>query len=82
MRYNAFFTVPGILLGLATAIAGPVVEACLINFFDLYTYTHADLTSYHLCSWIPWIYLLGAPAVGSLALGLRQREQQRLMSSE
>lgn len=54
----------GFLLALATTIAGPVVEVLLINVPQLYHYTNADWMG--ICSWIPWVYFLGAPAVGNL----------------
>lgn len=55
----------GLVLGAATALAGPAAEIFLINVLQLYHYTHADVLG--ICSWIPWVYLLGAPAVGNLA---------------
>eukprot|EP01041_Mallomonas_annulata_P010260 gene10260-21405_t len=55
----------GLALGAATAIAGPVAEIFLVNRLHLYEYTHADFVG--VCSWIPWVYLLGAPAVGNLS---------------
>jgi hypothetical protein len=58
-------SIAGILLGLATSIAGPFAEIVLINNFNLYTYTHADILG--ICSWIPWVYFLGGSAVGNLA---------------
>lgn len=58
-------SIAGFLLGLATAVSGPVAELLLINIPHLYRYTHADF--YGICSWIPWVYFLGAPAVGNLA---------------
>ena len=58
------FTTAGLLLGIATAIAGPIAEI-IITDLGLYSYTHADLLQ--VCSWIPWVYFLGAPAVGNLA---------------
>jgi hypothetical protein len=58
-------SIAGILLGVATAIAGPVAEIVLINVPHLYTYKHADIAG--ICSWISWVYLLGAPAVGNLS---------------
>lgn len=54
-----------IVAGAATAIAGPVAEIILINMGHLYYYTHADI--WGICSWIPWVYFLGAAAVGNLA---------------
>jgi hypothetical protein len=61
----------GLLLGIATAIAGPLTEIVLVNVPHLYIYTHADF--YGVCSWIPWVYLLGAPAVGNLARKLYRK---------
>jgi uncharacterized membrane protein YeaQ/YmgE (transglycosylase-associated protein family) len=55
----------GLFLGLLTGLLGPLVEIFLINFLHLYTYRHADL--FGICSWIPYVYFLGAPAVGNLA---------------
>jgi len=57
-------TTAGVILGLATALAGPVTEMFLVNKLGLYEYVHADL--WGVCSWIPWVYLLGGPAVGNL----------------
>ena len=58
-------TAAGLLLAVATAVAGPLTEVLLVNVPHLYTYTHADLLG--VCSWIPWVYAMGAPAVGNLA---------------
>lgn len=55
----------GLILAIATAIGGPLIEIFLINIPHLYQYTHQDF--YGICSWIPWVYFLGAPAVGNLA---------------
>ena len=55
----------GLLLALATAVAGPAAEVFLVNVPQLYTYSHADL--FGVCSWIPAVYFLGASAVGNLA---------------
>jgi hypothetical protein len=55
----------GFILGIATAVSGPLAEIFLINVPHLYKYTHADFAG--ICSWIPWVYFLGAPAVGNLA---------------
>lgn len=55
----------GLLLAIATAVGGPIIEIFLINIPHLYQYTHQDF--YGICSWIPWVYFLGAPAVGNLA---------------
>ena len=57
-------TLAGLLLGIATAVAGPLAEV-LLTSQGLYTYSHADVLG--VCSWIPWVYFLGAPAVGNLA---------------
>ena len=58
-------SIAGLWLALATAVAGPAAELFLVNVPGLYSYTHGDL--YGICSWIPWVYFLGAPAVGNLA---------------
>ena len=50
-------TIAGLLLAIATAVAGPLAEIVLINIPHLYVYTHADL--WGICSWIPWVYFLG-----------------------
>lgn len=55
----------GVLLAVATAITGPVVEISLINFTHIYSYTHTD--GLGICTWIPAVYFLGGPAVGNLA---------------
>lgn len=58
-------TKAGLVLAVATAVSGPIAEILLINLPKLYIYTHADVLG--ICSWIPWVYFLGAPAVGNLA---------------
>ena len=65
LLFDTSFT--GLLVGICTALAGPAAELLLINGSNgqLYSYTHADW--FGICSWIPWVYLLGAPAVGNLA---------------
>ena len=55
----------GLFLAVATAVGGPLAEIFLINIPHLYQYTHTDL--YGIPVWIPWVYFLGAPAVGNLA---------------
>lgn len=55
----------GFLLAILTSIIGPLTEIVLINYFHLYSYTHADI--FGICSWIPWVYFLGASAVLNLA---------------
>lgn len=55
----------GLFLAVSTAIGGPLAEIFLINYPHLYQYTTSDL--YGIPIWIPWIYFLGAPAVGNLA---------------
>ena len=57
-------TIGGGFMALLTAVAGPVVEISLINFFHLYTYSAPDFWA--IPSWIPWVYAAGAPAVGAL----------------
>jgi|LauGreDrversion4_1035100.scaffolds.fasta_scaffold102254_1 hypothetical protein len=62
-------TVPGLVLALATAVAGPAAELALINGPPhAYFYTHADF--FGICSWIPSVYFLGGSAVGNLARSL------------
>lgn len=53
-------------LGMAclTAVAGPAVEATLINVFHLYSYAHPVVLG--VPTWVPWVYFCGAPAVGNL----------------
>lgn len=58
-------SISGLVLSVATALAGPVAEIILINVFHLYSYTHADI--YGICSWIPAVYFCGGQAVGNLA---------------
>lgn len=62
----------GLLLALCTAIAGPLAEIVLINYGHLYIYNHADFLG--ICSWILWIYFLGASAVHNLARSIYYRE--------
>ena len=62
-------TVPGLVLALATAVAGPAAELALINGPPhAYFYTHADVLG--ICSWVPAVYFLGGSAVGNLARSL------------
>ena len=63
------------VLGVATAFAGPVAELLLVNWLHLYQYNNADF--YGICSWIPWVYFLGGPAVGSLARSVSCELQNR-----
>ena len=65
----------GLLLALATALAGPLAEIVLINGPHLYTYTHADVLG--IASWIPAVYFLGASAVGNLARTLLVEEDSK-----
>ena len=67
-------TKAGFYLAVATAISGPIAEILLINLANLYIYTHADILG--ICSWIPWVYFLGAPAVGNLARKLLVTQQE------
>ncbi len=80
--YSGFHRyIAGMVLVLSTSLAGPAVEYLLIHhgasvapwFTWLYKYNNADWNG--LCSWIPWVYAAGAPAVGLLALRLRQIQQ-------
>eukprot|EP00981_Chlorochromonas_danica_P005400 scaffold1091_cov164-Ochromonas_danica.AAC.23 len=64
----------GLLLGLATAMAGPLVEIAVVNLTHAYHYVHAD--AFGVCSWIPWVYLMGAPAVGNLARAIKSLQKQ------
>jgi hypothetical protein len=59
------FSASGFILAILTAVAGPLAEIILINVFHLYSYQHVDI--WGICSWIPWVYFLGAPAVLNLA---------------
>lgn len=60
-------SVAGLILSIATALAGPIAEILLISGpLHLYSYTHADLSS-GICSWIPAVYFLGGQAVGNLS---------------
>lgn len=52
-------------LGIASALAGFVVEAYLVNFAGLYTYASSDVLGLPL--WIVPCYFAGGPAVASLA---------------
>lgn len=66
----------GLLLGLLTAAAGTGTELLLVNALGLYSYTHADVSG--VCSWIPWVYFLGAFAVGNLARKVYSEELTRV----
>ena len=61
-------TVAGLILALATAVAGPAAELALINGPHAYIYSHADF--YGIATWIPAVYFLGGSAVGNLARSL------------
>ena len=63
----------GLFLAIATAIGGPIAEIFLINIPHLYQYAHPDL--YGIPTWIPWVYFLGAPAVGNLARRIHSDRQ-------
>jgi hypothetical protein len=58
-------TTVGLIVGLLTAIGGPVIEVVLIHF-QLYHYTNPDWPG-DIPSWIWAVYLAGAPAVGNLS---------------
>lgn len=68
-------TLAGAIVALMTAVGGPAIEVYLVNFLHLYIYLHADILG--VDSWIPWVYMCGAPAVGNLArwhaLAIRDR---------
>eukprot|EP00195_Chlamydomonas_chlamydogama_P009987 CAMPEP_0202906088 /NCGR_PEP_ID=MMETSP1392-20130828/37269_1 /ASSEMBLY_ACC=CAM_ASM_000868 /TAXON_ID=225041 /ORGANISM="Chlamydomonas chlamydogama, Strain SAG 11-48b" /LENGTH=214 /DNA_ID=CAMNT_0049594447 /DNA_START=174 /DNA_END=818 /DNA_ORIENTATION=- len=57
-------TPQGFAMSTLTAVAGPLVEICLINLLGLYTYTHPQVAG--VPTWIPWVYFCGGPAVGLL----------------
>lgn len=68
----------GLLVALATAIGGPIIELFLVNapWWDLYGYAEADF--FGVDSWIPWVYFCGATAVGLVARLVRSTlEDQR-----
>jgi hypothetical protein len=46
-------------MSLLTAAGGPLIEIALINGPGLYHYTHPLI--YGVPTWIPWVYLCGAP---------------------
>eukprot|EP00933_Yihiella_yeosuensis_P054345 TRINITY_DN52762_c0_g1_i1.p1 TRINITY_DN52762_c0_g1~~TRINITY_DN52762_c0_g1_i1.p1 ORF type:complete len:337 (+),score=51.45 TRINITY_DN52762_c0_g1_i1:60-1013(+) len=66
-------TTAGLIVSVLTAVGGPLIEVFLVNapWWDLYVYNQADL--WGVDSWIPWVYLCGAPAVGCVARLVRQR---------
>ncbi|CAM9110952.1 unnamed protein product [Hapterophycus canaliculatus] len=55
----------GLLVSLATAVLGPLIEVLLVNATGLYVYNGADF--FGVDSWIPVVYFCGGPAVGNLA---------------
>eukprot|EP00903_Cladosiphon_okamuranus_P013546 g12618.t1 len=64
--FNVFdATRAGLVVSLATATLGPLIEVFLVNATDLYVYNGADL--FGVDSWIPVVYFCGGPAVGNLA---------------
>lgn len=54
----------GLFMSTLTAVCGPLIEVALINGFQLYSYTHAQV--WGIPTWIPWVYFCGGPAVGQL----------------
>ena len=74
-------SVQGFGMAALTAVAGPAVEAVLINWWALYDYTHPVVLGEP--TWIAWVYFCGGPAVGNLGrrvsadLLARQLKQQR-----
>lgn len=70
-------TTAGLMIAVLTAIGGPLLEVGLVNapWWDLYAYNQADF--YGVDSWIPWVYLCGAPAVGCVARLVRSKVSLR-----
>ena len=61
-----------LILSASTFAAGPLTEIFLINELGLYQYTHPVFLG--ICNWIPWVYWLGAVAVGNLARKLHNTD--------
>jgi hypothetical protein len=55
----------GLLVSLATAIAGPLAEIFLVNVLHLYSYTNGNF--FGVCSWIYSVYFCGGYAVSNLS---------------
>ncbi|CAM9784149.1 unnamed protein product [Scytosiphon promiscuus] len=62
----------GLLVSLATAALGPLIEVFLVNATDLYVYNGADF--FGVDSWIPVVYFCGGPAVGNLARAIYSKK--------
>ena len=70
----------GLVVAVATAVAGPLAEIFLINVLHLYHYSDPDF--FGIPSWIAWVYFCGSPAVGNLSRAVRGelRRRQRLQT--
>ena len=66
----------GLVVAVATAVAGPLAEIFLINVTHLYHYENPDL--FGIPSWITWVYFCGSPAVGNLSRAVRARRRRAL----
>lgn len=65
VNYKVFDnTKSGLLLAIATAVSGPMVEIGIINTSKIYEYTNADF--YGIDSWIPAVYFMGGAALANL----------------
>ena len=62
-------TKQGLVMAVATAVAGPAAEIFLINVLHLYHYENPDFLG--IPSWIAWVYFCGSPAVGNLSRAVR-----------
>ena len=61
----------GLVVAVATAVAGPFTEIFLINVTHLYHYENPDV--FGIPSWITWVYFCGSPAVGNLSRAVRAK---------
>ena len=66
----------GLVVAVATAVAGPLTEIFLINVTHLYHYENPDV--FGIPSWITWVYFCGSPAVGNLSRAVRARRRRAL----
>ena len=66
----------GLVVAVATAVAGPFTEIFLINVTHLYHYENPDV--FGIPSWITWVYFCGSPAVGNLSRAVRARRRRAL----
>jgi hypothetical protein len=68
-------TAMGLVVAVVAALLGPVVEITLSSGYQLFYYTRPD--SMGVPSWLCWLYVAAAAAVGSLGRQLWGEEPRR-----